>query len=429
MIDPEIGFTSGVITDAERFVGRADIVRDCVTGLNTPLGLIAVHGSRGVGKSSILRQIQAMAIGDYTLAKKSLIATQMPAKQRNYITVFYTCDKLIQDGTDLLKRLCNDQEPQDGLLRLIPNDGKEIVEFSRSKEADIGTDLKVVKWGVKGVETSKYAKTIPGDVVQTFRNYVNAVVEHQVKKMKRDGLLILLDEFDMIKNKDGIGSIIKSLSSNEVKFAISGIGSDLSDLVIDHGSVERLLEEGAIHILPMPVVESREIITKAEELFEGQISFDDSVKNEIAKLCQGFPYLVQLFGKECVRLANQQQTNMITRDILNLVLATVRSGEAFPTLETQYQRAIGNSDGRQILLHLLAEQDSVEGDPVGTPGPVSLSKVRDDAKGLDVEHIDQLMPRLVDEKYGPFLRKENEKPGIYSFVNPTLRVYIRLRRI
>ena len=59
MLDPEIGFTSDVIRDPHRFVGRTELIRDCLDALNSPLGLIAIYGKRGVGKSSLLRQIQA----------------------------------------------------------------------------------------------------------------------------------------------------------------------------------------------------------------------------------------------------------------------------------------------------------------------------------------------------------------------------------
>src|SRR5690606_19682178 len=149
-----------------------------------------------------------------------------------YLTVYYTCDSMIANGKDLLSRLCNDQSEEDSLLRLVPDDGKEMIEFSRSKEVSVGADLKVVNWGSKGVETSKYAKTVPNDIVQTFRNYVDSIVLHQVKKrMKRDGLLIILDEFDVLADKEGIGSLIKSLTTPEVKFAICGVGRDLSDIV------------------------------------------------------------------------------------------------------------------------------------------------------------------------------------------------------
>ena len=68
MIDPEVGFTSDVVRDPSRFVVRNELLSDCVRALNSPLGLIAIYGKRGVGKSSLLRQIQQMTLGDYGLA-------------------------------------------------------------------------------------------------------------------------------------------------------------------------------------------------------------------------------------------------------------------------------------------------------------------------------------------------------------------------
>ena len=257
IVNPEIGFTADVIRDPSRFVGRTELIKDCISALNAASGLISVFGKRGVGKSSLLRQIQQMALGEYTLARKSGLAHLIPPRPRTYLTVYYTCDSLIKDGKDLLARLCNDQNADDSLLRLVPNDGKDIVEFTRSKEVHAGADLKVVNWGAKGVESSKYAKVVPNDIVQTFRNFVEAIVVHQVqKRMKRDALLIILDEFDVIADKDGIGSLIKSLTTPEVKFAVCGVGRDLSDLIQDHASVERLIEQGVLPVKPMPLPES-----------------------------------------------------------------------------------------------------------------------------------------------------------------------------
>src|SRR5690606_36431273 len=130
----------------------------------------------------------------------------------------------------------------------------------------------VVNWGAKGVESTKYAKVVPNDTVQTFRNFLSSIVQHQVKsRMKRDGLLILLDEFDVLANKKGLGSLIKSLSSKDVKFGICGIGQDLTDIIEVHASVERLLEQGAIHVRPMPEPEAMAVLDKAEELYEGTL--------------------------------------------------------------------------------------------------------------------------------------------------------------
>ncbi len=295
MINPEVGFTSDIIKDVNRVVGRTDSVRDCVKALNAPLGLLAIYGKRGVGKSSLLRQVQNLALGDYTLVKKAGIFHELPARPRKYVTVFYTCDSMIKNGADLLTRLCNDQDEQDGLR------------------------------GSKGIDSSKYARTVPGDIVQTFRNYVQSIVTHAVKRqMGRDGLLILLDEFDVISDKSGLGSLIKTLTSENVKFGVCGIGRDLSDLVADHNSVERLLEEGAIHVRSMPDAEIFDIFTTAEYLFKGKVKFDSDVIGEIASMSGGYPYLAQLIGKECVNVLNRQGGERIDRHVLAEVKTDIR---------------------------------------------------------------------------------------------------------
>lgn len=371
-----------------------------------------------------------MALGDYALAKRAGLAHQIPERPKTYLTVFYTCDSMIKDGRDLLSRLCNDQNEEDGLLRLVPNDGKEIIEFTRTKEASAKADLKVVSWGAKGIEASKYAKVVPNDVVQTFRNFVDSIVVHQVKKrMNRDGLLIILDEFDVIENKSGIGSLIKSLTTQEVKFAVCGVGRDLSDLINDHASVERLIEQGVLQVKPMPLAESEAIITRAAELFAGAVRFEPGIAGKIAELGQGYPYFVQLIGKQCVNEANARGTNMVDTAVFEKVVEDLRSGRAFPALEAAYQRAIGESEGRQILLHLLAEQQTEQTQYSDEIGRIALKQSRQVAEELDVQFIDQLMPRLVDKKFGPVLERVAEKQGMYEFVNPVLRQYIRLRSI
>jgi Cdc6-like AAA superfamily ATPase len=430
MIDPEIGFTADVIRDPSRFVGRTELIRDCVSALNAATGLVSVFGKRGVGKSSLLRQIQQMALGEYGLVKRAGLGHIVPARPRTYLTVYYQCDSMIADGKDLLSRLCNDQSTEDSLLRLVPNDGKEIVEFTRSKEVSTGADLKVVNWGAKGIETSKYARIVPNDIVQTFRNFVEAIVVHQVhRRMKRDALLIILDEFDVIADKEGIGSLIKSLTTPEVKFAVCGVGRDLSDLIHDHASVERLIEQGVLPVKPMSLSESEGIITRAAELFDGAIRFEPGIGSKIAELGQGYPYFVQLIGKQCINEANSRSTDLVDSDVLAKVLDDLRSGRAFPTLESAYQRAIGGSEGRQVLLHLLAEQPTEQSQYTDEIGRIVLKNSRQVAEEMDVQFIDQLIPRLVERRYGPVLERVPERQGIYEFVNPVFRQYVRLRKL
>jgi Cdc6-like AAA superfamily ATPase len=212
VIDPEKGFTSSVIRNPRRFVGRADLIKSCMNALNSREGLIAVYGKRGVGKSSLLRQIQEMANGNYNIVRKAGLGHLIPRKVRTYYTVHYACDARISNTDDLLRRLCNDTDVEDGLLRLVPDSGKELTEFARSDEASGGIDLKLVKWGVKGTDAQKYSSVVQHDLVQSFRNFVSGAVDANNRRWsKRDGIVILLDEFDVINDKSGMGSLIKSL--------------------------------------------------------------------------------------------------------------------------------------------------------------------------------------------------------------------------
>ena len=193
--------------------------------------------------------------------------------------------------------------------------------------------------------------------------------------------------------------------------------------------VERLLEEGALHVKPMANSETREIFLTAERLFKDQLKFDNNVVNEIVELSEGYPYFAQLLGKECVNQANSIGKIAVGIELFNIVLEDIKRGTAFPTLESSYQRAIGNSEGRQVVLHFLAEQKN-EGEFFNEEGgKIILGTARREAKDLDIEYVDQLMPRLVEVKYGPILRKTGDRRGEYEFVNPVLRLYIRLRNM
>jgi Cdc6-like AAA superfamily ATPase len=428
LVDPEIGFTSDVIRDPKRFVGRHDLIERCIHALNTASGIIAVYGKRGVGKSSLMRQVQQMANGDYQLAYQAGLGHLVPSKPRRYYTVYYSIDSAVTDMNQLIIRLCNDTDPEDGLLRLVPDHGKELVEFSRSEETHFGLDLKLVHWGDKGADSSRYASVIPNDPIQSFRNFVTSAVDSNNRIWShRDSLLLLLDEFDVMRDKNGIGSLFKSLSSHKTKFAVCGIGQDISALIKDHQSVTRLIERSALHVRPMSPEETRQVFVTARRLFADIVSFDEDVIEKVVEYSGGYPYFAQLLGKAGVDRANRHATNHITMDIFGEVLHEIRIGEAFPHLEEQFQRAIGESGDRKLLLTLLAEQESEQTQYNQDIGRIVLKQSRSTAQELGIEYIDQLVPRLIDEKFGPVLVRTADQRGAYEFTDPVFRAYVKLR--
>ena len=118
---------------------------------------------------------------------------------------------------------------------------------------------------------------------------------------------------------------------------------------------------------------------------------------QIVELSEGFPYFAQLIGKTSVQFGNEKGTNDIDGSIFDEVLEKIRSLQSFPSLEQQYQLAVGRSAERAMLLVLLAEQSSEA-------------------------------TLYVEERYGPALVKGEDR-GIYEFADPVFRAYVKLRRL
>ena len=127
--------------------------------------------------------------------------------------------------------------------------------------------------------------------MQSFRNFVSGAVDANNRIWsKRDGILILLDEFDVIADKSGMGSLIKSLTSPDIKFGICGIGQILGALISDHRSVSRLIEQGAVHVSRMTPQETCSIFSTAQKLFDDIVSFHPNVIDRVVELSEpAFP--------------------------------------------------------------------------------------------------------------------------------------------
>ena len=77
----------------------------------------------------------------------------------------------------------------------------------------------------------------------------------------------------------------------------------------------------------------------------------------------------------------------------------------------------------------MAEQHENESIFDASGNNVLLKDIRGIAKELDVDHIDQNLPRLLERQSGPVLIKDPERPGVYEFVDPVFRSYVKLRSI
>ena len=106
--------------------------------------------------------------------------------------------------------------------------------------------------------------SIPQNVEAVFENVVRNLVDEGIT---RDGMLIVIDEFDQIFNPSGIGPFLKALATNttKVKFCIVGVAKDILDLMKEHESSDRLFAGTIIPFDSMSGNELNEVVSIAEK--------------------------------------------------------------------------------------------------------------------------------------------------------------------
>jgi ATPase subunit of ABC transporter with duplicated ATPase domains len=90
------------ISSAEKFAGRKDSVSDAYYGLIASGSHIAIVGNRGIGKTSLSRQVANIATGDNNLLGKLELSHD---RKLDFLSIYYACGQTTQNTTDLLERL------------------------------------------------------------------------------------------------------------------------------------------------------------------------------------------------------------------------------------------------------------------------------------------------------------------------------------
>ena len=211
------------ISTSERFAGRKDAVADAYYGLIADGAHMAIVGNRGIGKTSLARQVLNMAKGDNSLLHKLDLSSD---RELDFLSVYFACGTTTTNTTDLLERLLTSSKCLGDWLYDIPKASKEI----RGYTPKFGANFLGVEVGRLGAEKKKEVTTepaLPSHSIDTvFTNALAAVVE---QNLSEDGILIVIDEFDQISDPSGFASFLKAISTNvpKVKFCIVGVAQDI----------------------------------------------------------------------------------------------------------------------------------------------------------------------------------------------------------
>jgi len=396
------------IKDIERFAGRDDELMALSLALQSRGAQIVLYGQRGVGKSSLARQLAKLATNDKELIGR---LKQQPFESLDFLPVYIACDDSIKNIEILMHRLLSDEE---ALAPWIPF---KVVEKKSSGEVGSKFSVKVIELGGKKTDAiTERAQQIEADIVSVFTNACRSVVKAGVAK---HGLLIIVDEFDRIKNREGLASLLKTLGPEGVTFALVGVATTVQDLVTEHESVARQLADGTVYVKPMRDEELSEIFDRAETLLDKKQTFDIGARKWIIKIARGHPFFIHLVGKHALLGPMAEGKSVITEDKAKEALSEIALKGSAPIQETTYKTAIGHSYTREMILKRFAE--CTENEIHTTELYAGIGK----ELGIESSTVSVYVGQLGSDKYGAVLKKTRER--YYQFADSVFKAYAAAR--
>lgn len=396
------------VKEIERFAGRDDELLALSTALQSHGAQIVLYGQRGVGKSSLARQLAKLATNDKELISR---LKQPPFEPLDFVPVYLACDDSIKNIEMLMLRLLSDEE---ALAPWVPF---KVVEKKSSGEIGSKFSVKVIELGGKKTDAiTERAQEVEADIVSVFTSACRAVVKTGVAK---HGLLIIVDEFDRIKNREGLASLLKTLGPEGVTFALVGVATTVQDLVTEHESVARQLADGSVHVKPMRDEELSEIFDRAENLLDKKQTFDPTARNWIIKIARGHPFYVHLVGKHALLRAIAAGKSVITEEIAKEALSEIALKGSAPIQEATYKTAIGHSYTREVILKRFAER------PESEIHTTELYAEIGKQLGIESGTVSVYVGHLGSEKYGAVLSKTRER--YYQFADSVFKAYAAAR--
>lgn len=410
-VDIQNVFTPALaIEDAARFAGRQDQLDAVSMALQSEGTQIVIYGNRGVGKSSLARQLEGMARGDMTIIDRLTIK---PHNIPDFLVVSCECDDSLADIRGLILRLLTEDT---ALAPWIPF---RVEKKTIAGEVGGGLNVKIISVSAKGSTTTTLTKDEHElDLYAAFANAVNLIVESGVA---RNGVLFIIDEVDRIKNRDELSSFIRSRGADpRVKFALVGVGTTPQELILNHESIARQISDGCIEMPPMSAEELREIFAQAHDVLKkDQISFSEGAQNWIIQIARGHPYYVHLLGKHALIKAVGAKENTVSEDMAREALSEIAVKGTARIQETTYQKAIGHSYTRELIVKTFAESEE---DEIHT---TSVYPKIAGARAMDISSISVYVGQLVTEKYGAIFEKTRERH--YRFKDSLFKAYAAAR--
>ena len=389
------------------FAGRVDELKLLEGGLNQtkhgePANFL-ITGDRGIGKSSLLLFLDAIAKGE---------VTGLDGGKFDYVVINLN----ISDKMNLLT-----------FLKIVENNVRREIgktETARKFLADTWSfvqRLRVMDSGIEKTEKEQDEEVILDEFAASLAETCNRITNSANGESKKDGILFIIDEADNAIPELRLGYFIKTVtedlqkkSCNNVMFVVTGLPETVEKLKASHESSVRAFHPVKIKELLPPdrkwVVDLG--IKKANEINADKTTVTTDAKDQISSLSEGYPHFIQQFAY----CAFKQDTDLVldSDDVMGSAFA---DGGALDSIgnryyESDFYQKIKSDEYRQVLTIMSKRMNSW----------IKKADIRAEFTGPETK-LTNALKALTDRK---IILKNKERDGEYRLQQRGFALWIQL---
>ena len=328
----------------------------------------------------------------------------------SYLAFYIACSDSTSDTNAILQRLIN------SLTSVGPSTSStasQLVDRTTRKR------ITVKLFELESTRNYKAPEPSPDYAELTLEEKLQAAAQRLVTAYGHR-ILLIVDELDRVRDTSGLASFIKIASSHDLKFLLVGIAQNVSNMLSDHQSIERMAVP--VEVPRMNKHELGQIVERAMRKLRDQgitFRFELDAKAELAKVAGGFPWFVHLLGQKALLKAAEEGQGTVSRLHVAIAIRSLIENRLAQQFSDLYQAAVRDSQMRETVMRALAHW-------IGRDIPTA--EVYPVIRRLGVSHPSTYISHLCSETYGRILlRPPFQERGIVRFANEMFKVYVRIR--
>ncbi|MDA8394640.1 MAG: ATP-binding protein [Candidatus Dormibacteraeota bacterium] len=397
------------IQDPTKFAGRIPQLAKAVDALNNPGTVIVIHGARGIGKSSLARQVSLLDQGDTQLKAAHRLDDGTLDLHFQYQPFYVPCTNETPNTTALLSKT----------RRLIAAEVDVVYKDSGKSTTTRGWSLFGRLFGVNSAKSTE----MEDPAISTFGAREDEMLTDILSRRRTRAklpALIIFDEVDVMRDMSGLAHFIKTIRSEIAQFILVGVAASAEQLVADHQSIGHRLRP--IEVPPMRPDEAREIfdIAAARLLsLQANVAYSPETVGAIIDEAGGFPYTVQALGRDSGVECLKNGRVLVTREHLGQALLFRSGSDSWLPFENSYRQAVGQSSQRAEVLDICAAENGSDV-PINFIYTVAKERYRN-------TNPYQTINQLTADPLSSVLIRVPGATAYIRFRDPLLKWYIRRR--